>query len=140
MIKIKLLSVGKTRESWLEEGLREYVKRLSSLVQFEFIWLKDDQALEQACLKEKDVILLDPRGTSLDSPGFSQYLFQEIEKGGSRIVFAIGGADGFSDAIRKRFQRISFSPLTFTHQMSRLILLEQIFRAFEIRKGSAYHK
>ena len=65
---------------------------------------------------------------------------QQLEKGGARITFAIGGAEGFSEEVKKSYPLISLSPLTFTHQMTRLILIEQIYRATEILKGSKYHK
>ena len=140
MIKIKLLSVGKTKEPWLEAGLEEYLKRLSSSASFEFLWYKSEMLLEEAIAKEKQAILLDPHGKVFDSIEFADFLFQGFEKGGSRLAFGIGGPDGFSDAIKKTLPLLSLSKMTFTHQMTRLILVEQIFRAFEIKKGSGYHK
>ncbi|MDB6081505.1 MAG: rlmH [Chlamydiia bacterium] len=140
MIKIKFLSVGKTKETWIEEGLQEYIKRLSSEASFEFVWFKDEKSLELQILKEKQVILLDPLGKMMNSVEFADFLFREFEREGSRLSLAIGGATGFSDEIKKGRFLLSFSKMTFTHQMSRLILLEQIFRAFEIKKGSPYHK
>jgi 23S rRNA (pseudouridine1915-N3)-methyltransferase len=140
VIRIKLLSVGKTKESWLEEAVADYVKRLSSQVAFEFIWVKDDEQLEQKISKEPRVILLDPQGVSLTSEEFSEFLFKEIEKGNSRISIVIGGPEGLSDDLRKQFPLVSLSKMTFTHQITRLIILEQIYRAFEIARGSQYHK
>jgi 23S rRNA (pseudouridine1915-N3)-methyltransferase len=140
VIRIKLLSVGKTKESWLEEAVSDYVKRLSSQVVFEFIWVKDDAQLEEKISKEPHAILLDPQGTSMTSEEFSQFLFKEIERGNSRIALVIGGPEGLSDTLRKQFPLISLSKMTFTHQIARLILLEQIYRAFEIARGSQYHK
>lgn len=140
MIKMKFLSVGKTKESWLEEGLQEYIKRLSGEVSFEFLWFKDEVSLEQAIGKGKQVILLDPLGKMLDSVEFADFLFKEFEREGARLSFAIGGPSGFSEAVKRGRVLISLSKMTFTHQMIRLILMEQIFRAFEIKKGSSYHK
>lgn len=140
MIKIKFLSVGKTKEPWLEEGLAEYIKRLSHDVSFEFLWFKDEEALERAILKEPHVILLDPLGKAMDSLEFADSLMREIERGQSRLAFAIGGPEGFQQETKRRYPLISLSRMTFTHQMTRLILMEQIFRAFEIKKGSHYHK
>jgi len=141
VIKIKLLSVGRTKETWLEEAIQEYVKRLSSEACFEFLWLKDDAALEHAMQKEKHLVLLDSRGRQMDSVEFADFLFREFEREGSRLTFAIGGAEGFSEKIKQQFPvHISLSKMTFTHQMIRVILIEQIFRGFEIRKGSQYHK
>jgi 23S rRNA (pseudouridine1915-N3)-methyltransferase len=140
VIRIKLLSVGKTKESWLEEAVANYVKRLSSHVAFEFIWVKDDEQLAQKIHKEPRVILLDPQGASMSSVEFSEFLFKEIEKGNSRISMVIGGPEGLSDDLRKQFPLVSLSKMTFTHQITRLIILEQIYRAFEIARGSQYHK
>jgi 23S rRNA (pseudouridine1915-N3)-methyltransferase len=140
MITIKILSVGKTKESWCEEALAEYQKRLSAVARIEFLWYRDENALEQAILKEKYIVLLDPQGHAVDSFEFTELLFTHITAARSRLAFAIGGPDGFSQKIKINQQLLSLSKMTFTHQMTRLILVEQIFRAFEIRKGSAYHK
>ncbi len=140
MIRIKLLSVGKTKESWLEEAVADYVKRLSSQVEFEFIWVKDNDQLELKIAKEPRVVLLDPQGISMTSEEFSPFLLKEIEKGNSRLAIVIGGPEGLTRTIKSQFPQISLSKMTFTHQITRLILLEQIYRAFEIAKGSQYHK
>jgi 23S rRNA (pseudouridine1915-N3)-methyltransferase len=141
VIKVKFLSIGRTKEAWLEEAIQEYVKRLSGEVSFEFVWLKDQALLESAMHKEKGLVLLDACGKAMDSVEFSHFLFSEFERGGSRLTFVIGGADGFSEKVKKQFPvHVSLSKMTFTHQMIRLILMEQIFRAFEIGKGSGYHK
>jgi 23S rRNA (pseudouridine1915-N3)-methyltransferase len=140
VIRIKLLSVGKTKESWLEEAVSDYVKRLSSQVVFEFIWVKDDAQLEDKIGKESGVILLDPQGACMSSEEFSQFLHKEIVRGNSRIALVIGGPEGLSPNLKKQFPLISLSKMTFTHQIARLILLEQIYRAFEIARGSQYHK
>lgn len=140
MIKVKFLSVGKTHERWLEEGIDMYVKRMSPWAQFEFVWLKDAQQLEKAMAAEKHVVILDPKGQSFDSHRFADWFFKKVEHAGSRFTFAIGPAEGFSEKVKAEYEAISFSQLTFTHQLARLILIEQIFRAYEIKKGSAYHK
>lgn len=140
MIKIKIISVGKTHEPWLEEGLKMYATRMTPWAQFDFIWLKDMTQMEKALLSEKHVIILDPHGVSFDSLGFTDWFFRQVEKSGSRLTFAIGPAEGFSESAKKLGQLISLSRLTFTHQLVRLILMEQIFRAFEIMKGTQYHK
>ncbi len=140
MIKIKLLSVGKTHEPWLEEALQMYIVRMSPWAQFELVWLKDMSHLEKEMQKEKHIVVLDAMGKSFDSIGFSEWFFKEVERAGSRLTFVIGPAEGLPLAIKERASCISLSKLTFTHQLVRLILLEQLFRAFEIRKGSAYNK
>lgn len=140
MLKIRLLSPGKIKEKWLEEAIQEYVKRLSPFATFEFPYSKDDEQFAEQIKKEKLLICLDPNGKAFTSEEFSKQLFNSFEKGGSTVSFAIGGAEGFPEGAKEGRQLISLSPLTFTHQMARLILIEQIFRAFEIRKGSRYHK
>lgn len=140
MIRIKLLSVGKTHEPWLQEGMQMYVERLTPFAHFEFVWLKDLAQLEKEVEKEKHVIILDAVGFMGDSVAFSEWVFKEIEKGGSRLTFVIGPAEGLPDWMKKRYSAVSLSRLTFTHQLARLLLMEQLFRAFEIKKGSAYHK
>lgn len=136
MIRIKILSIGKTREAWLEEAIAEYTKRLSPDAQIQFVWAKDDDNLLELIQKEQSVICLDAAGKSLTSEQFSSLLQRE----GSRITFVIGGAEGLPPILKEQFPLISLSPMTFTHQMTRLILLEQIYRAFQIAKRTKYHK
>jgi 23S rRNA (pseudouridine1915-N3)-methyltransferase len=140
MIRIKLLSVGKNSERWLEEAIQMYVLRLAPYASFEFCWLKTAKLLEKAIIAEKNVTLLDGQGAAYDSIGFHRWFFTKAERGGAKVVLAIGPAEGFSDEIRSQFELISLSKLTLTHQMARLLLVEQLFRAFEIQKGSEYNK
>lgn len=140
MIHIKILSPGKNKDAWLEDALKEYIKRLSPVAEFELIFTKDEKAFEKLLSTEKDLIYLDPKGKMMDSEAFSDYFFKAVESGGSNIGFAIGGSHGFPEGATQGKRLFSLSPLTFTHQMTRLILVEQIFRAFEIEKGSKYHK
>ena len=140
MIKIKLLSVGKTKEKWLSEAIEEYSKRLSAILQIESAWAKDDRQLIEWAHKEETILCLDPAGKLFTSRDFSALLSQKWEKGGSRLAFVIGGADGLPQELRTKEKLISLSPLTFTHQITRLVLIEQIYRATEIQRGSQYHK
>lgn len=140
MQKIRFLSVGKTKEIWLEEGLQEYITRLKSTHSIEFIWAKNDSQLIALAEKEPHRICLDPTGKLLTSEEFSQFLRKNLELGGSRLAFIIGGAEGLPPELKTTNMLLSLSPMTFTHQLSRLILLEQIYRAVEIDKGTAYHK
>lgn len=140
MIRIKILSIGKTKEKWLEEAFQEYVKRLKSTVEIETLWAKDNAQLIEWSQKESVYLCLDPAGKLLKSEEFSDYLSRSWEKGGSRLTLIIGGAEGLPPILRKEECLISLSPLTFTHQLTRLILIEQIYRAIEIKKGSNYHK
>ncbi len=140
MTKIKIITVGKTKETWLNHALQEYHKRLTPYATIEFEIAKNDAQLVKWVEKEPLVICLDPSGKQMTSEKFSQFLTISLEKGGSRLCFVIGGPDGLPDHLKKTSQLISLSPLTFTHQITRLILVEQIYRGFEIAKGTQYHK
>lgn len=133
MLKIKIISPGKIKEPWLKEALAEYEKRLTGTVSIE--WILDD------ITPHTPYICLDPHGKPFTSPSFSKFLYQEWEACGSRLTFVIGGPDGLSqDLLSGARHTLSFSPLTFTHQAIRPLLLEQIYRATQIEKGTAYHK
>jgi len=141
MYKIKICSVGKHKEPWLQEVLDLYTARLKTQMSIEWALVKENAGLNELLLKEKAYICLDPQGKSYSSESFAHFIEQELQKRGSRLTFAIGGAEGFSKAIKEKASAlISLSPMTFTHQITRLILLEQLYRALEIRKGSSYHK
>jgi len=140
MYKLKIFSVGKTRETWLEEALKEYLKRLKPIAALEFVWAKNDEQLLQLTAKEPLLVCLDPQGTLFTSEQFSAFLHDQLTKGGSKLSFVIGGADGLPAELKKNPLQISLSRLTFTHQITRLVLIEQVYRAFEIGKNSPYHK
>ena len=140
MLKLKIYSVGRPKERWIEEGVEEYIRRLKSQMSIECVWVKNDEQLADALEKETTVICLDPAGKMLESEAFSKYIFQNFETGGSRLSIVIGGSDGLPSEFKKKYKLISLSPLTFTHQLTRLVLVEQVYRAAEIAKGSRYHK
>lgn len=140
MIKITIATVHKSKEAWLEAGCKDYIQRLFPKVQTDIVIYKDEERLVRAIMDDKSPILLDPQGKQMDSPELASFLEKEIEKRGSSLFFAIGGPLGFPDSLKKGKTLISLSPLTFTHQLARLILLEQVYRAFEIMRGSPYHK
>jgi len=141
MYKIKILSVGKHKEPWLQDALDLYTARLKAQMSIEWLLVKDDTHLNELLLKEKSFICLSTEGKQFSSETFAHFLQAALLKGGSRLTFAIGGAEGFSQAVKEKASiLISLSPMTFTHQMTRLILLEQLYRALEIHKGSCYHK
>lgn len=139
MLKLTILSVGKTKEKWLEEAFNEYLKRLKPFVQVQCHWAKDDAQLIEWAQREGVYVGLDPAGRLMGSELFSDFLMQAWEKGGSRLTLVIGGAMGLPKEL-KQGPLISLSPLTFTHQITRLVLIEQIYRAIEIHKGTQYHK
>lgn len=140
MYRLRLYSVGKTKESWLDAAVAEYQKRLQSTVQIECIWAKNDSHLLDLVSKETNILCLDAAGEQMTSESFSQFLIKEFEKGGARLAMVIGGADGLPPELKKGKKLISLSLMTFTHQMVRLILIEQVYRAFEINRGSQYHR
>ena len=130
-LKIKIVSPGKTKEPWLQTALSEYEKRLTGAVAIEWN--------HQSFHGEGSYICLDPNGRQQTSPDFSDFLYREFERMGSRLTFVIGGPDGLPlNVLNKASHSISFSKMTFTHQHIRLLLLEQIYRAVQIHKGTRY--
>ncbi len=140
MLKLKIISIGKTKEEWLDKALEEYIKRLKSTVSIEFCLVKTDEQLLTMAEKEQTFICLDPKGIKLTSEQFATYLQNKFVEGGARLAIVIGGSEGLPSKLRQHQNLISFSDLTITHQLIRLLLLEQIYRAFEILKGTKYHK
>lgn len=141
MVRIKIFSIGKTKESWLIEALSEYEKRLRPIMPIEWIFAKNNEQLQSLVEKEPSFIAMTPTGKEMTSEVFSKNLYLWLERFGSRLSFVIGGAEGLPPFFTNNaFQCLSLSKLTFTHQFARLILLEQIYRATEIYKGSEYHK
>lgn len=139
MLKLTILSIGKTKEKWLEEACGEYFKRLKSSVLITYLWARNDAQLIEWAQKEGHYFCLDPAGSLLSSEEFADFLMHSWEKGGSKLAIVIGGAEGLPKEL-KQGPLISLSRLTFTHQITRLVLIEQIYRALEIQKGSRYHK
>ncbi len=140
MLRLKIFSVGKTKEPWLEQAFSEYQKRLKSQAHIECLWAKNDDQLMDWLEKEQDIIALDPLGKQFTSEEFSTFLSHCWQEGGARLSIVIGGAEGLPLLLKQKAKLVSLSTLTFTHQITRLILIEQIYRALEIQKGSQYHK
>lgn len=155
-MKITLLTVGKTDKDWVRQGLDIYVSRLKHYIPFgivEIPELKNVSALSKDQIKSKegelilknirttdDVILLDEKGKQYTSVELAKIIQDKISYAGKDIVFIIGGAYGFSDAVYQRANsKLSFSKMTFSHQMVRAIFAEQIYRAFTIMRGEPYH-
>ena len=137
MVKVKIYTIGRSKETWLIDAVAEYEKRLKGRMELEWILAKDDPQLIEWALPESNLIALDPKGQLLTSEEFSQKIVQL----GSRFSFLIGGSHGIPEILLKKAPwRWSLSPLTFTHQMTRLILAEQLYRALEIERKSPYHK
>ena len=152
---IVLLTVGKTDVKWVKEGLDLYVSRLRHYVSFdlkEIPQLKNVSALSREQIREREgelilkalrpsdeVVLLDEHGREFRSLEFAKYLEGKTLQG-RNIVFVVGGAYGFSEAVYARCDgKISLSKMTFSHQMVRTVFAEQLYRAFTIIKGEPYH-
>ena len=155
-MKITLLTVGKTDKHWVRQGLDIYVSRLKHYIPFSIVEipeLKNVSALSKDQIKSKegelilknirptdDVILLDEKGKQYTSVELAKIIQDKISYAGKDIIFIIGGAYGFSDAVYQRANsKLSLSKMTFSHQMVRAIFAEQIYRAFTIMRGEPYH-
>ncbi len=156
-MKIKIIALGKIKEKFLKEGIDEFLKRLTPYASVEIIELtpveiKDEnltqKALEQEAekilshiKKESYVITMEILGKQLSSEDFASKINEISIAGTSELVFVIGSSCGLSPTVSKRANfKLSFSKMTFLHQFARLILVEQIYRAFKILKGETYHK
>ncbi|MCH9633712.1 MAG: Ribosomal RNA large subunit methyltransferase H [Chlamydiae bacterium] len=133
-----MYSVGKNKEKWLQDALELYQGRLSSQIKLKFIWSKNSNQLLKFLENEKKIICFDPVGFSFTSEKFSSYLFKALEEGGTQLALVIGEAQGLPEALKKH-PAISLSKMVFTHQMARLIVAEQIYRALAIKEGLPYH-
>ena len=143
LLTVNILVVGKKNsvEDFIQDGCDEYEKRLKPTMKVSTIFLKDDDALVKAVSSAKGSILaMDENGTQHSSRAFADVFHKSLEDGGATLNFVIGGFAGLPPEIKKSKSLISLSNMTWTHQMARLLLLEQVYRATEIRKGSGYHK
>ena len=140
MLKVTVICVGKLKEKYLTDACSEYAKRLSGYVSLQITEVFDDDALINK-IKQKDfVIALDVCGRQMTSEEFSDFIEKSMFTHSS-FAFIIGGSDGFSAKVLQRADyRLSFSKMTFPHQLMRVIFLEQLYRAFKIMKGEVYHK
>lgn len=159
-MKITIVSVGKLKEKYLKQGIQEYLKRLSTYAKVKIIEVADEKAPENLSeaqmldVKQKEgerilshiqpdtyVITLEINGKMLTSEQFASKLDELATYGKSKIAFVIGGSLGISADVQNRSDlALSFSKMTFPHQVMRLILLEQVYRAFRINRGEPYHK
>ena len=155
-MKTEFWYIGKTSFPYLEEGIKIYEKRLDRYLPFNSILIPDVKKgnklpPDQLKIKEGEVvlkklnpndflILLDERGKQLTSIQFAKFMENKLQMGNRKLIFLVGGAYGFSEAIYQRAnQELSLSKMTFSHQMIRLFFLEQLFRAMSILKGEPYH-
>ena len=155
-MKTKLLSIGKTEENYLKEGIELYIKKIGHYFPFEYeelpalkqtknLTVSEQKKREGEMLLKKiaasdTLILLDESGKQYSSVEFSDFLQQKMLQNHKQIVFVIGGAYGFSQEVYQRKNHaLSLSSMTFSHQMVRLIFLEQLYRSASILKNEPYH-
>ena len=159
-MNIKIIAVGKLKERYLKDAVNEYMKRLSAYAKVEIIEIADEKEPDNASdkdieiIKKKEgnkildkikdreyVILLDVEGKLISSEDLAEKLADLSLTGDSNLVFVIGGSNGVSEEVRRKADfKLSFSKMTFPHQLMRVILLEQVYRGFKINRGEAYHK
>ena len=160
MLNIRLVCVGKLKERFFAEAVAEYEKRLSAFCRLELIELAEErlgerpsdaeieaalereaQQIEKKLLKDGQVICLCVEGKQLDSESFAGLLTHAESSGKPRISFVIGGSFGLSPRIKRRADcQLSMSKMTFPHHLARVMLAEQIYRGFQIKEGTKYHK
>ena len=155
-MNIELLCIGKDNADAFEEALSQYVKKIKQYNNFDIVvipYLKNTKSLSFEEQKKKEgelllkkiavsdfVVLLDERGREISSVEFAKFLQQKMNSGIKKLIFVIGGAYGFSEAVYQRQNaKISLSKLTFPHLMTRLIFTEQLYRAFTILHNEPYH-
>lgn len=159
-MRTRILAVGKIKEPFWKDAIKEYEKRLSGYVTLEIVEVDEEKiapgagtTLEEIA-KQKEglrllgkiksgdyVVALDLHATEYESPAFAKHMEEMFSKGNSSITFVIGGTLGLSPEIKKRAnERLSLSLMTFTHPMTRILLLEQLYRGFKINHNETYHK
>tara|TARA_B100001113_G_scaffold84035_1_gene66848 strand:+ start:2794 stop:3261 length:468 start_codon:yes stop_codon:yes gene_type:complete len=153
-MKIKCIAIGKTKSQDFSSLIKSYLNKINHYINFEFIILNEIKSIKnksiqknkeaEAILKnikaDSHIILLDENGKELSSVFFSKFIQHHLNSSKKEIIFIIGGAYGFSDKLLKRAnEKISLSKMTFSHQMVRIIFLEQLYRSFTILKNEPYH-
>ncbi len=152
-MKINVIAIGKIKEDYFENGVKEYLKRISRFAEINLVELQDapqgktpeeQMKIEGQRLLEKAkgcIIVLDGRGKELSSEGLSDFIKKKCVEGEGEFSFLIGGSHGHNDETRAKANMVlSFSKMTFPHQMFRVMLAEQIYRALTINAGMPYHK
>lgn len=152
-MNIRLLLIGKTSTPFVKEGVDIYVKRLKHYCKFEIIELPDvkvkdplkqreseAQAILKALKADDFVVLLDEKGVNPTSREFADFIQKKMNAGTRQMILIVGGAFGFTEEIYARADyKLSFSKMTFSHEMIRVFIAEQVYRAFTILKGESYH-
>jgi 23S rRNA (pseudouridine1915-N3)-methyltransferase len=144
-VKIKIAWIGKTKAAAIQSLTDEYLKRLKHFAEVEGVSLKDEASLLKLCEPgarpvRHALVLLDSRGKQLSSEEFAKWMGEYQGRSSSPLLFAVGAADGFSDEARRAATIVlSLGKVTLAHELARVVLLEQIYRAFTILKGHPYH-
>ena len=142
-MKIRLLMLGKTRRAELRAVIDDYVKRISRYSPIEITEVRNGEAAIKKLEADRaaTAVLLDALGKNLDSEAFAKWVGELRDRGTRELIFVCGDADGFPAALRERVpQKISLSPMTYSHELARAMLAEQLYRAFAILAGSPYPK
>lgn len=147
MLTITIFAVGKLKESFWKDACAEYLKRLGGYAKVTVREIPDStkereaQAIQAVLPQNTPILLLDIKGKEASSEQLSQKIDDYALRGASQLCFIIGGSDGVTKEIKKQAtERISFGPITLPHNLARVVLLEQIYRAFKISRGEPYHK
>lgn len=155
-MKVSLIYVGKTKENYLQEGEKEYFKRINRYISFDLVEIPDikngkNKSEEEIKILEGDIILkklkntdyavlLDENGRQFTSVQFADYMQRQFNAGSQGLIFIIGGAYGFSEALYQRADaKLSLSKMTFSHQMVRMFFMEQLYRGMTILNNEPYH-
>jgi 23S rRNA (pseudouridine1915-N3)-methyltransferase len=144
-MKLRIAWVGKTKDSAISALTADYLKRLGRYVEGESMEMASEEALLRAVDKlaartRPVLVILDQRGRQFTSEEFSEFLSDQQDRGTQQLIFAVGPADGFSAAARHAADlTLSFGKMTLAHELARVVLLEQLYRAFTILKGHPYH-
>jgi 23S rRNA (pseudouridine1915-N3)-methyltransferase len=152
-VKLRVAWIGKTQQDWVKAGVEEYAARIRRYVPLDVQEAREEKGSGEETAREREcvrlaklvprnarLILLDERGSQITSPEFAAFIGGCRDGGVNDLVFAVGGAYGFSESFRSRADRvIALSRMTFTHQMVRIFLLEQIYRGFTILNREPYH-
>jgi 23S rRNA (pseudouridine1915-N3)-methyltransferase len=142
-MRLQLVMLGKTRRPELRTIIDDYVTRISRYAPIEVIELRESEAALKrfAFDQPSTVVLLDDAGKSLDSNGFAKWLGERRDRSTRQLIFVCGGAQGFPEDLRRQaHQQLSLSAMTYSHELARVMLAEQLYRAFAILAGSAYPK
>ena len=151
-MKIRVVWVGKNRDPWVKEVVAEYAGRIRRYASLELGEARDEKGAEAEEMRRREcerleklvppgatLLLLDERGEQMGSPDLAAYIGRQRDSGTNELVFAIGGAYGFSEEFRRRGRLLALSKMTFTHQMVRPFFLEQLYRGFTILNNEGYH-